>query len=70
LALGEALRGPGGYYGASLDSLADCTCGGFGPVPPFVVELRGLEGDIAAMKGQLDMLRERCVEVIIHAAHG
>lgn len=34
-ALGEALGGPAGYYGANLDALADCLTGGFGPRPPF-----------------------------------
>ncbi|KDN17973.1 barstar family protein [Amycolatopsis rifamycinica] len=37
-ALGEAIGGPGGYYGANLDGLADCMSGGFGPVPPFVLK--------------------------------
>ncbi|MEC0207375.1 barstar family protein [Paenibacillus ehimensis] len=38
-ALGEAMNGPGGYYGFSLDSLDDCFCGGFGATPPFVLHL-------------------------------
>ncbi|MFI6514793.1 barstar family protein [Spirillospora sp. NPDC050679] len=29
-ALGEAINGPGGYYGIGLDSLSDCMSGGFG----------------------------------------
>ena len=36
-ALGEALNGPGGYYGASVDALKDCLRGGFGPVAPFTL---------------------------------
>ncbi len=36
-ALGEAVNGPGGYYGANLDALADCLRGDFGPVPPFTL---------------------------------
>lgn len=36
-ALGEAVNGPGGYYGRNLDALADCLRGGFGPVPPFTL---------------------------------
>lgn len=35
LALGEAINGPGGYFGACLDSLSDCLCGGFSAIPPF-----------------------------------
>ncbi|WP_240419976.1 barstar family protein [Paenibacillus periandrae] len=36
-ALGEAMNGPGGYYGSCLDSLDDCFCGGFGAKPPFAL---------------------------------
>jgi RNAse (barnase) inhibitor barstar len=34
-AIGEAINGPGGYFGADLDGLADCLRGGFGATPPF-----------------------------------
>jgi hypothetical protein len=34
-ALGEAVNGPGGYFGAGLDGLRDCLAGGFGARPPF-----------------------------------
>jgi RNAse (barnase) inhibitor barstar len=44
-ALGEALRGPGGYYGAGLDGVQDCLCGGFEIVPPFT--LCWLDAEIA-----------------------
>jgi hypothetical protein len=36
-ALGEAINGIGGYFGAGLDSLQDCLSGGFGARPPFVL---------------------------------
>nr|WP_274709544.1 barstar family protein [Streptomyces tubbatahanensis] len=36
-ALGEAMNGPGGYYGANLDALKDCLRGNFGPVAPFTL---------------------------------
>ncbi len=36
-ALGEALNGPGGYYGSTLDALKDCLRGNFGPVAPFTL---------------------------------
>jgi RNAse (barnase) inhibitor barstar len=36
-ALGEAVNGPGGYYGGNLDALADCLRGGFGAEPPFTL---------------------------------
>ncbi|MGF1428537.1 barstar family protein [Kitasatospora sp. LaBMicrA B282] len=36
-ALGEALLGPGRYYGWGLGALADCLGGGFGVQPPFTL---------------------------------
>ncbi|MEV6291373.1 barstar family protein [Streptomyces sp. NPDC051896] len=29
-AIGEAINGPGGYFGRNLDAFADCLSGGFG----------------------------------------
>jgi RNAse (barnase) inhibitor barstar len=46
-ALGETMQGPGGYYGKDLDSMEDCLCGGFGPVPPFEIKLRSLRTSVA-----------------------
>jgi Barstar (barnase inhibitor) len=54
IVLGEAINGPGGYYGAGLDALDDCLGGyldpltgcfhsNFGLFPPFVLEVIGLE---------------------------
>ncbi|MFI1331144.1 barstar family protein [Streptomyces sp. NPDC020845] len=37
LALGEAMRGPGGYYGCNADALDDCLGGGFGVTTPFTL---------------------------------
>ncbi|WP_116246689.1 barstar family protein [Nocardiopsis sp. FIRDI 009] len=34
-ALGEALDGPGGYYGSGMDAMRDCLSGGFAAEPPF-----------------------------------
>jgi hypothetical protein len=36
-AMGEAVNGPGGYFGWTLRSLQDCAVGGFGAAPPFIV---------------------------------
>jgi len=36
-ALGEAINGPGGYFGFDLTSLRDCLCGGFGAQVPFTI---------------------------------
>ncbi|MEV7805373.1 barstar family protein [Microbispora sp. NPDC088329] len=37
LAIGEAINGPGGYFGCNLDALDDCLCGGFGARTPFTL---------------------------------
>ncbi|WP_235783615.1 barstar family protein [Amycolatopsis orientalis] len=34
-AIGEAINGPGGYFGWNLDALEDCLRGNFGARPPF-----------------------------------
>ncbi|MET8860914.1 barstar family protein [Streptomyces sp. NPDC004579] len=34
-AIGEAMNGPGGYYGSNIAALDDCLFGGFGPAAPF-----------------------------------
>ncbi|EFL16926.1 barstar family protein [Streptomyces sp. C] len=36
-ALGEAVNGPGGYFGRCLNGVADALCGGFGAGPPFTL---------------------------------
>ncbi|MEV7212797.1 barstar family protein [Kitasatospora cineracea] len=36
-AIGEAVNGPGGYYGREWNGLHDCLGGGFGVVPPFTL---------------------------------
>ncbi|MGC4047119.1 MAG: barstar family protein [Armatimonas sp.] len=43
IALGEAVNGPGGYFGGNLDALNDCLRGGFGLATPFTLEVIGLE---------------------------
>ena len=45
LAMGEAVNGPGGYFGAGADGLSDCLSGDFGARTPFVLEWR--DADIA-----------------------
>ncbi|WP_145050035.1 barstar family protein [Paenibacillus xylanexedens] len=37
-ALGEAMNGPGGYYGSDFNSFIDCTYGGFGAIAPFTLK--------------------------------
>nr|WP_211193971.1 barstar family protein [Pyxidicoccus fallax] len=36
-AMGEAVNGPGGYFGHDSMSLQDCCHGGFGVAPPFIL---------------------------------
>ncbi|MFC4055831.1 barstar family protein [Actinomadura syzygii] len=38
LAIGEAINGPGGYFGAGADGLNDCLAGDFGAETPFTLE--------------------------------
>ncbi|MEU6867615.1 barstar family protein [Streptomyces sp. NPDC046876] len=37
-AIGEAINGPGGYFGWNLDALDDCLRGGWGASPPFALQ--------------------------------
>ncbi|MFC9896347.1 barstar family protein [Nocardia sp. NPDC127579] len=39
-ALGEAVNGPGGYFGWNLDAVVDCLRGNWGATAPFTLELR------------------------------
>lgn len=43
LAMGEAIHGPTGYFGRSLDALNDCLRGGYDARTPFVLEWRAHE---------------------------
>ncbi|MFI0981718.1 barstar family protein [Streptomyces sp. NPDC021093] len=67
LALGEAVNGPGGYFGANLDALSDCLRGGFGATAPFVLDWP--ESDtarthlVAFFDSALDVLGEHGVDV-------
>lgn len=48
-AVGEALRGPGGYFGAVSQAFADCLHGGFGVKPPFELRWHAAETARAAL---------------------
>lgn len=61
--LGEAVNGPGGYFGACLDSLSDCLSGGFGVIPPFSIEIRGYTNKSESIETILQVLREQKVEI-------
>lgn len=45
-ALGEAMHGPGGYYGFNLSSLKDCLSGNFGIASPFSIVWRNCSFEI------------------------
>ena len=42
-ALGEAVNGPGGYFGSNLDALADCLSSSFGEGPPVKIVWRNFQ---------------------------
>ncbi|MFD3516452.1 barstar family protein [Streptomyces sp. NPDC058657] len=67
LALGEAVNGPGGYFGDNLDALNDCLRGGFGATVPFTLvwqESRAARTHLMAyFDSTLDVLAENGVDV-------
>ncbi|MFF0743661.1 barstar family protein [Streptomyces sp. NPDC004111] len=67
LALGEAVNGPGGYFGADLDALNDCLRGGFGATAPFTLVWQDSATArthlMAYFDSTLDVLAEHGVDV-------
>ncbi|MFF3321770.1 barstar family protein [Streptomyces sp. NPDC002889] len=57
--IGEAVNGPGGYFGSNLDALADCLTGGYGTPDDddFVMEWRDHELSRRAL-GQEETVRQ------------
>ncbi|MGW4807492.1 barstar family protein [Kitasatospora sp. NPDC004272] len=51
-AIGEALLGPGGYYGREWNGLRDCLGGGFGLVPPFTLHWHGFAATERELAGE------------------
>ncbi|MFF9126528.1 barstar family protein [Streptomyces sp. NPDC014889] len=78
-ALGEAINGPGGYFGWNLDALNDCLRGGWGAATPFTLrwdssaEARaGLveriptgDGDVSLFDLIQEIFEERGVSIIL-----
>ncbi|MER6618038.1 barstar family protein [Streptomyces xantholiticus] len=56
-ALGEAINGPGGYFGWNLAAVDDCLGGGFGATPPFTLEWQN--SDIARSQLASDRASDR-----------
>ncbi|WP_411081173.1 barstar family protein [Streptomyces sp. cmx-18-6] len=48
-AIGEAVNGPGGYFGWNLDALNDCLRGGWGATAPFTVHWDSSAGSRARL---------------------
>jgi RNAse (barnase) inhibitor barstar len=57
--IGEAVNGPGGYFGRNLDAFADCLSGGFGTPDDddFVIEWRDHERSRRAL-GREETVRQ------------
>ncbi|MEU5431287.1 barstar family protein [Streptomyces olivoreticuli] len=64
-AMGEALAGPGGYFGSGWQAFNDCLGGGFGVAAPFTliwhdaeIARRSLAGVVHDLEGQLNYFEE------------
>ncbi|MEV7534439.1 barstar family protein [Streptomyces hydrogenans] len=78
-ALGEAVDGPGGYFGWNLDALDDCLCGGWGATTPFTLHwdfsaasrarltevVQTADRDVALFDLLLEILEERGARVVL-----
>ncbi|MGE7386070.1 barstar family protein [Streptomyces sp. NPDC004126] len=76
-ALGEAVNGPGGYFGRCLNGVADALCGGFGVTRPFTLVwhdhevarrslgLQPLTSRPETFRELLGFLREERIEVVL-----
>ncbi|MDX2297505.1 MULTISPECIES: barstar family protein [Streptomyces] len=78
-AIGEAVNGPGGYFGRNLDALDDCLCGGWGATAPFTLRwdssaeararlgegVPGGDREATVFELLVEILEERGVNVIL-----
>lgn len=67
-ALGEAINGPGGYFGSNLDALADCISSSFGDGPPARIVWRNFQAsqeslDHAFLDSIVGLMRELRVDL-------
>ncbi|MFI5860549.1 barstar family protein [Streptomyces sp. NPDC051546] len=67
-ALGEAVNGPGGYFGSNLDALADCISSNFGEGPPEKIVWRNFQASREFLDGTfvdsvMGVMREFRVDV-------
>ncbi|MGW7250441.1 barstar family protein [Streptomyces decoyicus] len=68
-ALGEAVNGPGGYFGSNLDALADCISSSFGEGPPVKIVWRNFQAsqeilDSAFLDSVAGVMREFRVDFV------
>jgi RNAse (barnase) inhibitor barstar len=78
-AIGEAINGPGGYFGWNLSALDDCLCGGWGASVPFTLQWDSSaqararlvervpvgDRDVSLFDLLLEIFEERSVSVIL-----
>ncbi|MFB6635597.1 barstar family protein [Streptomyces sp. NPDC056362] len=78
-AIGEAVNGPGGYFGWNLDALDDCLSGGWGATAPFtlywdssaeararlVERVRADDREVTVFDLILEIFEERGVSVVL-----
>lgn len=78
-ALGEAINGPGGYFGWNLSAVDDCLRGGWGASPPFTLQMENSveararlvehsptdEGEATEFDRLLEIFEERGVHVAL-----
>jgi RNAse (barnase) inhibitor barstar len=57
-AIGEAINGPGGYFGRSLSALADCLGGDYGATTPFTLDWRYSSESRERLKGDFGRIME------------
>ncbi|WP_269853119.1 barstar family protein [Streptomyces sp. RPT161] len=67
-ALGEAVNGPGGYFGSNLDAVADCMYSSFGEGPPAAIVWRNFQASQEPLghvfvDSIIDVMREFSVDV-------
>ncbi|MEV0119501.1 barstar family protein [Streptomyces sp. NPDC050844] len=67
--LGEAVNGPGGYYGSNLDALADCISSNCGEGPPLKIVWRHFQAsreslDSSFLDSVMEVMREFRVDIV------
>ena len=61
-AMGEAVNGPGGYFGQHLLGFSDCVVGGFGIDPPWELRIVGTE-ELRRVLGREESIRHAIADI-------